>query len=485
MEKTWRASLLLPLALGLLGCSGTVRVSGQFRSTVPVIVTLQDTPPTGVTVLSFVLQITGMSLTSATPGIPSATLLEKPISVQVQHLQTLNEFLTRALVPAATFTSLVMTFGPTANMTIVNGSLLPVTVGGQTCAVGQVCQLQPKLNVSSLTLASGPFPLVLADSIPVSISLNFNLQSSIQGDFSISPVFTLTASTAAAPNGSLVEVGGMNGVISSIGNNQFTVLDASTGNFVPMTVNTGITAFNNFFTCQQGNFTCLQTGQNANIPFGIAQNTPQIFSASSVNFVAVFTQGFDGIITSLSPATNQFTMVVTGISPVVNGTNISGITAGEPVVVFPVSTAVFRIANGPTSVPANFTFQGFSGLAVGQHIFLNAASIGSGFPVTLTADQIVLSTAQFSGSIRAIASPNLTIGQLNALFTGAGISQMFVQTSSQTQFANLSNGFNSIGLSNTLSFGGLLFNTPAGPMLIAQQVAAPPSTPIVESSVAR
>lgn len=481
MRKMRCAPLLAALALA--ACSGVVMVSNSPFNTVPVIVTLQDTPPTGVTVVSFVLPITGMSLRSGTPSVGDVALLQKPINVQIQGLQTLNEFLTKAQVPSGTFTSLMMTFGGSADMTIVNGSIRPVSVGSVTCGIGEVCHVQPRLNVSSITIASAPFPLVLSGSTPVSIALNFNSQLSIQGDLTVTPTFTATASSSGNGNGSLVEVEGMNGVISSVGNNQFTVIDTNTGNFVPMTVNTGITGFNNFFTCQQGNFTCLQTGQNANIPFGIAQNMSQVFTASSVGFVSVFTQGFDGIITAISPGQNQFQMVVNGISPVVNGTNMTGISVGEPVIVSVDPTAAFHVANGTMTIPASFTFQAFSDLAVGQHVFINAASIGSGVPVAMTADQIVLSNGQFTGNIATIASPNLTIGSLNNLFTGAGVTAMTVQTSSQTQFANLTNGFESIGVNNTLGFGGLLFNDPSGGrVLVAQQVAGPAATPIVESS---
>jgi len=62
------------------------------------------------------------------------------------------------------------------------------------CADKQVCEFDPKLNQSSVTVQAPtqPFPITLAMNSPVVLKMDFNIDASIQStDLSISPMISL------------------------------------------------------------------------------------------------------------------------------------------------------------------------------------------------------------------------------------------------------------------------------------------------------
>src|SRR5712692_6462273 len=73
-----------------------------------VSVTITDTPPAGVTLLSFEVNVTGATLN---PGSVDLALGGKgPIQIEVKQLETESVFLSTATVTPGTFTSLTLTF---------------------------------------------------------------------------------------------------------------------------------------------------------------------------------------------------------------------------------------------------------------------------------------------------------------------------------------------------------------------------------------
>jgi len=79
---------------------------------------------------------------------------------------------------------------------------------------------------------------------------------------------------------------------------------------------------------------------------------------------------------------------------------------------------------------------------------------------------------QLTASVKAgsIVPPNFSVDTLPALFTGAGITSIHVQTSGNTEFEGVSS-ITALTDGNTVSLRGLLFNTGAlPPELIAKKV---------------
>ena len=184
-------------ALCLAGCSSNSTSSNTPSGTVPVSMTIHDTPPTGVSILSFEIHITGASLQPSGSGASAVPLLSAPDEIELEHLQTNSAFLGSVSVPAGSYSGLSVTFA-NPQMTILNNTAAAITVGSQTCNIGQICEVTPALNQAGVTVNSNPpFPITLSSSSPVNLQMDFNLNSSIGTDLSVTPTVTVTSATSA------------------------------------------------------------------------------------------------------------------------------------------------------------------------------------------------------------------------------------------------------------------------------------------------
>jgi hypothetical protein len=90
--------------------------------------------------------------------------------------------------------------------------------------------------------------------------------------------------------------------------------------------------------------------------------------------------------------------------------------------------------------------------------------------ITITTDRVRLRDTRFTATVSgAPIGNNFNVGGLPGLFTAAGIIQIQVQTSSQTNFENV-NGVSGLADGTSVSLRGLLFKTTPSPMLIADKV---------------
>ena len=85
-------------------------------------VTITDTPPMGVTVLSFEVSVTGATLN---PGGVDLLAGRGPVEIEVEQLETESAFLNTANVAPGTYTSLNLTFA-NPELTFKNGSTMPL-----------------------------------------------------------------------------------------------------------------------------------------------------------------------------------------------------------------------------------------------------------------------------------------------------------------------------------------------------------------------
>jgi len=99
------------------------------------------------------------------------------------------------------------------------------------------------------------------------------------------------------------------------------------------------------------------------------------------------------------------------------------------------------------------------------------APANPGPPVMATSDRVRLRMTQFTASVSGTPTPpNFMVGSLPSLFTGAGITSIQVQTSSATDFDNVT-GVSGLADKDTVSLRGLLFNNGANPpVLVAKKV---------------
>jgi hypothetical protein len=431
-------------------------------NSVPMSLTIGDTPPNGVAVLFFEASITGASLQPSDSSKPAVAVMTTPVEVEFGHLQTDTAFLSLANVAPDTYNSLTLTFG-NAVLTIVNHS--GAAIGK--CANNTVCQLTPSLNPSSATLSGAPFPLTLDANSVFGLKLDLNVNSSVQNDLSINPAVTVAHVTQRDDSDEGQEMENLDevdGQVTMVGSNQFTLMNARSGQSFTINVDSN-TTFEDFdragCTANPLDFTCVKTGQILDVDLG--ENGTGTMLAKRVEFEEnASQQAIKGTITSVDSST-QFQMVVFREEPDVNG-----ISEGSPVVVTIAPNATFQVGREEMGENGGFDNFGFSfasaaDLLVGQDVQIRPVTVVSAGGVnTVTTDLVRLWPSQVTGQVGSINSSNgtFTLTNLSPLFTGAAAptTTITVQTLSEMDLMDFSNG-SSLAVGDTVSVKGLLFNT--------------------------
>ncbi len=459
------------VALGFgAGCGGGGSSSFTTQpQTSPVSVTIGDTPPAGVAVLSFEVTVTGAVLQ---PG--NASLLSAPAKVEIKQLETETAFLNTANVAQGTYNSIDVTFA-NAELTILNNSSSAIVVGSTTCNVGAVCELKPSINPSTASFSGAPFPLTIG-STAIGLLLDFNLNTSIQNDLSINPSISFTQLPAAAGTNELDELEDVVGTVANkdATNNQFTLQTADSQSFTVKVDSS--TKFEDFdevgCTATPQNFTCVQNGQLVEVDLSLISGG--MFVAKEVQLEDdVNKEDFEGTIVSLTgnPPT-AFQMVVLDEVP-----DIAGLSVGNAVTVT-LQEASFRIDDEGLDTSA-FNFSSSADLLIGQEVKVRVVgSVSPGPPISVTTDRVTLRTSQFTTTVGVKSGNNFSVpaagDSLPSLFTDAGINTITVQTSSATDFENVPapGGVAGLNPGDKVSLRGLLFNQPAGtpPVLVAKKV---------------
>ena len=487
MRKVFFYFLIVPLiCAALIGCGDDSR--STHPNAVPIVLTMQDQPPAGVTVLSFTVQVTGVSL-QGTAGQTDVSLLSNPVTVNLSNQVTLNTLLANTSAPAGTYSGITITFS-NPQLSLLNSSGTTFTDGTSNCSSSNIttspCTLSPALAQSTVNITTSPFPLTLVAGTPIHMAIDFNTGSSITnttGTLSITPSVTVTVtSTTNAGTNNVADFTNATGQVTSASNNQLVVTDLSTGQSLTLTSNsnTTFTGFNTSATCTTANtFGCLQAGQIVNFNFGISGAAGSMPTLQTVNLNSGITNGVMGTVVGVNAQTNQLEVLVTSETPAFQNQS-SGLKVGQVVFVNPSQTAVFGVqANGQT-IPAGLTFASINDVAVGQTVLLDSTGFTagtSGAPGVLTTDNVTLMPSQFGGTVGTLNSSNqsFTMTGLNGLFVENGIPLVTVDTGTGTVFTGVTGGFTGLGVGNTTTVGGFLFNTPNGPVLVGGQVIVTPS----------
>ena len=448
----------------IAGCSGSYTAPpppGAQAAQMSVSVT--DAPPAGVTVLSFEVTVTGASLS---PGSVDLLAGKTPPRLEVKNLETESAFLSTLSIPAGTYTGLALTFA-NPELTFLNNT--GAALAG--CAVGAVCEIKPTGTLSSTV--SGNFVVTAGTPSGILIDLNLAslLSSTLGVDFSSSGAVSATQQTKRV-EGELEDLEDVNGILKSPANNQFTLQTTDMGN-IAVSVDAS-TEFSDFESCTVANFSCLVDGQSVEVDLALMGDGT--FVAKKVelhdNVAEAADDELDGVISKVDSAT-QFEVVV--LDELRNVTNVS---VGNPVIVVLQSSATFQVdANGLT-VPSNLQ-QAFtasadtSQLIPGQVVQVRVRSTSGGpapAAIVATTDRVRLRMTQFTATVSGpVAGNNFNLGTLPGIFTSAGVTAIQVQTSSNTNFENVS-GASGLADGNTVSLRGLLFASAPSPVLIADKV---------------
>jgi hypothetical protein len=451
-----------------------------------MVLTVQDQAPTGLTVLSFGIQITNVTLMGS--GTQSnVTLVSNPVTLNLANLMAVAALLADKDVPAGTYSSMSITFS-TPRLNVLNNSGGNFTDGTNTCPTTTVttttCNLSPTLTESTVTISSSPFPLTLTAGSPVHVAIDFNSTSSIadaSGTISINPTVTVTSSsTLNASTNDIADFAADTGEVTAVGNNQVVVTDMSTGQTLTLATNSGttLTGFNTSSTCTTANtLACVAPGQLINFNFGISGTSGAVPTLQRVNLDSGISSGVEGTVTGVNHSTNQFDVLVTGFTP---GTQVSGLSVGQTVLVNPSPGAAFSAETNGATLPTGLSFSGVNTVGVGQSVLLNSTGFtaGSGStPGTLTTNSVLLVPSQFSGTVGTLnaGSESFTLTGLNGLFTLNGVPTVTVDTGTSTDFTGVP-GLTGLNPGEVATTGGLVFITPSGTVVTGTQVETVPTT---------
>ena len=460
---------LLSAAL-LAGCGGSYSppaiAPGPGAQSAQVSVSLTDAPPAGVTVFTFEVTVTGATLN---PGNVDVLAGKGPQRIEVKKLETENAFLSTANVAAGNYTSLTLNF---ANPELTFRNDTGAMLAG--CASGSVCEIKPSGTLSATV--SGLFYSTSGSQTGVLVDLNLAnlLTPSLGVDFGAASAVTATQQTKEA-EGELEDLDDVDGIVASPSSSQFTLQTTDMGNLT-VTIDSN-TQFDGFDACAAANATCVQTGQSVEVDLMLLANGG--FLAKKIELEDDAQQAADdeleGIISKID-SPSQFEIVVNDELRAV-----ANVSVGDPVTVMLTTSGggtSFQVDTNGLTVPSTLQ-QAFEGatdtsqLLPGQTVQVrNVTMTGGPAPaaITVTTDRVRLRDTRFTATVSGAPSgSNFNVTSLPGLFTAAGISQIQVQTSSQTNFENVS-GVSGLADGSTVSLRGLLFISTPNPVLIADKV---------------
>jgi hypothetical protein len=431
-----------------------------------VSVSVKDNPPAGVTVFSFEVSVTGATLN---PGNVDLLAGRGPTRLEVKKLETDTAFLSTSSIAAGNYTSLNLTF---ANPELTFRNDTGSTLAG--CATGSVCEINPSGPLSSTVNGTFSASSGTQSGLLIDVNLASLLTPSLGVDFTSAGAVT-ASQQATGGSGELEDVDDIDGIVSTLGASQFTLQTTDLGNISVATDNN--TQFEGFDTCSPASFSCLMAGQSIEVDLTLMGTGAFVVKKIELhdNPAETSAEELDGVVSQVD-SPSQFEMVV-----IDELSNIANISVGNPV------TVMLQNANGGTSfqvdtnglpVPSSLqqVFEGqidTSQLLPGQTVQVRMVSMSGGpspAPVTVTTDRVRLRDTRFTAIVSgAPAGANFNVGGLPGLFVVNGISLIQVQTSSQTDFDNVS-GATGLADGTTVSLRGLLFKSSAAPVLIADKV---------------
>jgi hypothetical protein len=452
----------------------------------PVSLTIHDSPPANVAVLSFEITVTGASLQPSNMSMQPVPLMARPTEIELEHLQTESALLANLNVPAGTYNGVTVTFA-NPEMTILNQTGSALTVNGQSCLNGQVCEVTPKLNSAmvSVQAPTAPFPITLSSTSPLALELDFNVDASVQSaDLSITPSVSLKQ-LPISPGGEMEEEMDFAGRITAIDqtNKTFTLQVGRVGfSGQSVTIATDSnTQFDFGSTCSADNFSCLMVGEFVKVEASLTAPgaTPLAKEVEllvpGVNQLAIL-----GLVSNVNVAQNQFQIAVRDVEGEFVNIAQPAISFG-PITVQVQPQAAFSINTDNLTLPAVLSFTGVSDMVIGQGVEVHLTGFAlNGTPpnvtITVNTDQVRLEPSPVTATVSAINSgaspPNFVLGNLQMFFTSNGITSIQVDVLSTTQFFNDPTVLTGLKAGDLVSSGGLLFKgaSASTPIQVAEKV---------------
>jgi len=484
----WRTSFLmmaLATSLFLAACGGSTNSSstspmGNSVPMTPMILTIGDTPPSGIAVLFLEAVITKATL-QASDGT-SVPIMSTPVEVEFGHLQTDRAFLSLAGVPPGTYKSITLEFGD-VTLTIENHSM---ALFG-TCLDNTACELMPTVN-SPIVLSSAPFPITITKNSVVGLKMDLDVNASVLSGAMVNPTVTIQSliqRDESEGNKEIEEVDEVDGQVSAAPmGNSFTLMNEQSGQSFNISVDTN-TVFQDFdragCTVSPADLTCVKAGQILDVDLSasgmgmmLAKRVEFEEDANKEAIKGIITS-VDSVATSAPGSMTKFHMVVFNEEPA------AGISEGSPVVVTVQTGAMFQVAEAQMGEDGGFSSSSFSfksgtDLLVGQNVQIRPGTVSTSESVTtVTTDLVRLWPSQITGNVMSVDMSNGTfvLNQLSPLLTGATPAVMQITVDTLSGMTMMDGDSSSSGLpavNSIVSVKGLLFNTSGMPTLVTRMM---------------
>ncbi len=451
--------------LGFSGCSAGNQSSPPASSSTStssgtVNLVVQDTPPTGITVLSFQLQIASATLQ---PG--SVSLLKHPVTVDLAQLVTDTSFLTSQVVDSGTYTSLTVTYA-NPQITLMNSSNAPLVTPAGTCAVGQVCTFSPRINNASVTISSGVFPITVTASSSTGFNLDLSIPDLLQSDLSLTfasgqSVNLSLLSALASRTDQQSQIDAVLATVQSVSGQQVTIQTAL-GNSLAIGLNSATNYSFPSAVCPASSSTCLAAGQIVDLDLSLLGDGSLV--AQSITY-ADATGGAAArgtVLATPASGASSFQILLHQVIP-----GATSASAGNVVTISPASSAAFAVPFTGYPVVNGATFAGTGDLVAGQEVLLQ---LGAGSSTTnYNSARVYLEPSQTIGTVQSVnaGADSFILNGLTGLWTASKptISQIDCQAGAQTTYENLSSAsLNGLSQGTAIGVKGLVFNS-GGPTL--------------------
>jgi hypothetical protein len=455
------AAFLFGLCLALLSlaaCSGlkTSGGGGGGNNNATLNLTFTDTPPNGVSILSFTVTLSGVALDPISGSMVNIPLTPNPLTVELTRLQSDSLFFGSFQVSAATYKSMSVAF-TASSLTFFNGS--GAIIGS--CPNQTICTLQSN-TATNVSLATGVFPLTLTGNQQIGLSLDFNLSKAISSSLGVD--FTQAGALAVVKlprtgelGNTLDEIEDFTGIVTSVSGNNIKIQSGTRGTITATADAT--TQFDNFDSvCPSGNISCVKVNQTLSIDSAVnADGTLSLREADLLDSTAV--DEIEGTV-FLTNNSVQFGMVLSEKVVASGDIALTGAVPGNLVTVQLENAPAFDVDQKNLTIPpgALGSFQGksdTSALLNGQTVMVHVTSATSGSNLVVNTDHVRLRYTRTTGLVSS--SPAAQIFSINSLppFFGSLSPDPQVETfQNQTIFDGVTD-INGLSVGNTVSIRAL------------------------------
>jgi hypothetical protein len=428
MRRNYVLILILTAgALVLNACSGVPNKGTPSTGTATLSVTMSATPlvpPPGATILSFSVDVVGISLTPS-----SGTAVPVPLTsgsgtyaVDLTRLQSDSVLLaTTGTIAAGTYTGV--------SLSLSNPSLTycTVTTGIPGCNAGSLTTITAG---TATPLATTTLTLTTNQQTGIELNLDLNKLVTVASTTQV-PTLDLTATnsltsvalpkTSSLATGQLDFVEDITGIVTTVSGQNVTVQTATRGSLTATANSSTVFSPN----CATADITCVQLGQVASVDTSLnPSGTLTMLEYDPLDGPTSIHDYIEGVITAPPTSPTQFELVTNDLVEAPSGSLISSAILGAPVLVTLGAGATFDVDVKGLLVPAQaISFEGATDTSVlfpGQQVAVqvtNYTAASGSTPATVTASLVNLRYTRVAGTVLASAPPTtLTLQNLPPFF---------------------------------------------------------------------